>query len=206
MKRANVMRSLGGGQDLVAEPLDEARLGRAHRGRRVGAAGGHRSRVATARWLSSGAPCGPSRRGSVGGQVGEARAGCRHPPASPAARTSRRRPGSVTTVSPPLREQSVPPTGSASTVIVLPGGKRPSRSARASGFSMSRWIARFSGRAPYCGSLPSRPIERPRRRRQLEHQVVLGQPRREVGHEQVDDASERRVVERVEDDDLVDRG
>lgn len=36
----------------------------------------------------------------------------------------------------------------ASTRIVSPSPKRPSRSAAASGFSTSRWSARFSGRAP----------------------------------------------------------
>ena len=34
------------------------------------------------------------------------------------------------------------------------GAKRPSRIALASGFSISDWIARFSGRAPYTGSKP----------------------------------------------------
>ena len=65
-------------------------------------------------------------------------------------------------------------------------------------------MARLSGRAPYCGSLPSRPMSARAAGVSSSMQVVVGEPRREVGHEQVDDASERLVVERVEDDDLVD--
>jgi hypothetical protein len=38
------------------------------------------------------------------------------------------------------------------TVIVLPAGKVPARIALAIGVSSSRWMARFSGRAPYTGS------------------------------------------------------
>ena len=98
----------------------------------------------------------------------------------------------------------MPDTGSASTVIVSPGENSPLSSARASGFSTSRWIVRFSGRAPYAGSVPSRTISARARRRQLEREVLLGQPPLEAGEQQVDDPLQLGVGQGVEDDDLVD--
>ena len=52
------------------------------------------------------------------------------------------------------RNTSLPP--SASTTIVSPSWNSPRSSAIASGWTISFWIARFSGRAPYTGSKPSR--------------------------------------------------
>ena len=99
---------------------------------------------------------------------------------------------------------SVVPTGSASTLIVWPGLKRPSMSARASGFSTSRWIVRLSGRAPKVGSVPSRAMSDARRGRELEGQVLRREPALEVGEEQLHDRGEVGLGERVEHDHLVD--
>ena len=81
---------VGGGQDLVAEPLDEGRLGLTPSGDRSTAPPErHRPGVATGPRLSSGAPCGPSGRAPSAGR--SVRPGRRPAPtASPLARTSRR--------------------------------------------------------------------------------------------------------------------
>ena len=104
-------------------------------------------------------------------RAGRGRSCDRRPPVRPrrarrrrtrraAPRASRRAPASATTVERSVEKTSVPETASASTLTVSPGENSPLRSARASGFSTRRWIVRFSGRAPYAGSVPSRTISR----------------------------------------------
>ena len=83
---------------------------------------------------------------------------------STARRPFRRAPTSSRTRSPeqpqaaaatrPARSKTSSPS-SASTRIVSPSSNSPSSSRSASGFSTMRWIARFSGRAPYVGSHPA---------------------------------------------------
>ena len=77
-------------------------------------------------------------------------------------------------------------------------------SARASGFSTSRWIVRFSGRAPNAGSVPSRTISARAAGVSSIAQVLLGEPPLEAVEQQLDDLLEVRLGQRVEDDDLVD--
>ena len=121
------------------------------------------------------------------------------------ARASRRSTASATTVAVSVENTSVPLTTSASPAIRSPGLNWPWSSARASGFSTSRWIVRFSGRAPKAGSCPSRAISARARRRQLERRGRASARRRWRS------ASSRSTIaassasrQRVEDDDLVD--
>ena len=72
-------------------------------------------------------------------------------------------------------------------MIVSPGENSPRRSARASGFSTSRWIVRLSGRAPYAGSVPSRTISARAAGVELDREVLLGEPPLEALEQQVDD-------------------
>ena len=92
-----------------------------------------------------------------GGATGRARVH-RPPTGSSSARGAARRAGRhrPTTVAPSLENTSVPDARSASAVTRSPGRNSPATSARASGFSTSRWIVRLSGRAPNAGSVPSR--------------------------------------------------
>ena len=56
---------------------------------------------------------------------------------------------------PPVKAIDSPSTAART---VSPSANRPSSSSSASGFSTSRWIARFSGRAPKAGSQPASAI------------------------------------------------
>ena len=121
-----------------------------------------------------------------------------------AARASRRSPASATTVVPSDVKTSVPPTTSASAVIRDPGGNCPWSSARASGFSIEPLDRPPERSGPEGEVRALARDQRPRRRRQLQHEVVLGQPLLQVGQQQVHDRRQLGLGQRVEDDDLVD--
>jgi hypothetical protein len=87
---------------------------------------------------------------------------------------------------------------------LLAGLNRPSMSARASGFSTSRWMVRLSGRAPKVGSVPSRAINA---RAAGVSSSVRSWSRGDAGGPAIsssDDRGEVSLGEGVEHDDLVD--
>ena len=85
-----------------------------------------------------------------------------------------------------------------------PGRNVPDRSARANGFSTSRWIVRLSGRAPNAGSVPSRTISVRAAGVSSSARSLAAIRCLEVGEEQVHDRDQLGVGQRVEHDDLVD--
>ena len=78
----------------------------------------------------------------------------------------------------PAKTSSSP---SASTRTTSPSTNRPSSSSSASGFSSIRWIARFSGRAPYAGSQPGLGQMLLRGVRQLERRCCARRAARAAG-------------------------
>ncbi len=120
------------------------------------------------------------------------------------ARASRRSLASVTTVAPSAEKTSVPPMTSASAVIRVPGGncaleERPGE--RVLHQPLDRPLKR-SGAVCEVGAFARN--ERPRRRREVDGQVVLRQPSLQVGQQEVHDRRQLRLGEGVEHDHLVD--
>ena len=121
-------------------------------------------------------------------------------------RASRRWPASATTVASPWRKTSTPPIASASA-----DDRRP---------RLELALEQGPGQRVLHEAL-DRPLQRPgpvrrvrslahdqrlRRRRQLQGDLLAGQPALQIRDQQVHDGRQVRVVEGVEDDDLVDRG
>ena len=102
-----------------------------------------------------------------------------------------------------VRRTTFPP--SLSTTTLSPGAKRPSRSPRARGSWIRRWIARFRGRAPNAGIVPrlrQTPLGGSRSR--LELDPPLGQGAGQARELQVHDRQQVFLGQRAEDDRVVD--